>query len=175
MSAGMRSIFKPVFFLFFMTQVTACALFEERSGPPSSFGPREQVFYANFEEVWQSVNLVLQPYPLRISNMDQGIIETDAIRGYRIWAPPHKSETAASGETYKMVVRVIKGKPMENRPATKVTVVKEAQLQIDFFSDPRTIPSDGLEEKSILYRISREIQIARALARAQKKQNAKSN
>lgn len=171
----MPLISKLLFSLFILTQVAACALFEERGGPPTSFAPREQVFYASFDEVWQSVNLVLQPYPLRISNMDQGMIETDAIRGYRIWVPPYKSDTAASGETYRLVVRVIKGKPIDSRPATKITIVKEAQLQIDFFSDPRTIPSDGLEEKAILYRIGREIQIARTLARSQKKKPSKKN
>ena len=150
--------------------MAACALFEERSGPTMFYGPREQVYYANFEEVWRSVNLVLQPYPLRVSNMDQGMLETDEIRGYRVWAPPYKKESAASGETYRITIRVIKG-GMNNKAATKVTVVKDTQLRTDFFSDAKTMPSDGLEEKSILYRIGREVQIERALAKAQKRQN----
>lgn len=153
----------------------ACALFEERAGPNMMFGPREQVYYATYEEVWRAVNFVLQPYPLRISNMDQGTLETDMIRGYRIWAPPYKSETASSAETYRLTIRVIKGAPLAGKPATKVTIVKDIQIQQDFFSDPRSLPSDGLEEKSVLYRISREIQIERAIARAQKSKNDRSN
>jgi len=159
-----------IFSLSFLVLLNACALFEERSGPQKYYGPREQVFFANFEEVWRSVNLVLQPYPLRVSNMDQGMLETDEIRGYRVWGPPYKSEAAASGETYRLTIRVIKG-ALSNRAATKVTVVKDSQLRTDFFSDPKSMPSDGLEEKSLLYRIGREIQIERALAKAQKKQN----
>lgn len=153
-----------------LVMLNACALFEERGGPVMYYGPREQIFYANFEEVWRSVNLVLQPYPLRVSNMDQGMLETDEIRGFRVYAPPYKSEAAASGETYRMTIRVIKG-ALSSRAATKVTVVKDSQLRTDFFSDPKSMPSDGLEEKSLLYRIGREIQIERALAKAQKKQN----
>ncbi|NJO84395.1 MAG: hypothetical protein HC828_17535 [Blastochloris sp.] len=152
--------------------LTACALFEERTGPQTYYGPRDQVYYATFEEVWRAVNLVLQPYPLRVSNMDQGILETDVIRGYRVWAPVYKNENTASGETYHLTIRVIKG-ALEGRPATKVTIVKEGQMQVDFFSDPKILPSDGLEEKSLLYRVGREIQIERALAKAQKKQNQK--
>jgi hypothetical protein len=151
-----------------MAAQTGCALFEERAGPATMFGPREQVYYANYEEVWRAVNFVLQPYPLRISNMDQGTLETDMIRGYRVWAPPYKSESSSSAETYRLTIRVIKGAPLQGKPATKVTIVKEMQIQQDFFSDPRSIPSDGLEEKAILYRISREIQIERAIARSQK-------
>lgn len=158
-----------IFNLIAATQITACALFEERSGPETMFGPREQVYYASFDEVWRAVNFVLQPYPLRISNMDQGNLETDMIRGYRIWAPPYKSETAATSETYRLTLRVIKGSPIGGKPATKVNIVKELQIQSDFFSEPRSLPSDGLEEKSILYRIGREITIERAIVRSQKK------
>lgn len=169
----MRPIFKILVLSILTFQFAACALFEERGGPPTSFGPHEQVFYAAFEEVWTAVNLVLQPYPLRVSNMDQGIIESDPIRGYRVWVPPYKNENAPSGETYKLTVRVIRGKPLDGKPATKITVVKDLQQQLDFFSTPRTIPTDGLEERSILYRIGREVQIARALVKAQKRMNSK--
>lgn len=151
-----------------------CALIEDRATPNTYYGPRDQVFYANFEEVWRSVNLVLQPYPLRVSNMDQGVLETDEIRGNRVWSAPYKSDTSSNGETYRITIRVVKG-ALGAKAATKVTVVKDAQLRVDFFSDPKTIPTDGLEEKSILYRIGREIQIERALAKAQKKQNQKQN
>lgn len=151
--------------------VSACALFEDRStGPATYYGPREQVYYAGFDEVWRAVNLVLQPYPLRISNMDQGILETDMIRGFKVWGPPFRSGAGVEGETYKLSVKVIKGQ-LERHNATKVTIVKDLEKQVDFFSDPRSIPSDGMEEKMILYRVGREIQIERALARAQKKQN----
>lgn len=149
---------------------SGCALFEERTGPPIFFGPREQVFYANFEEVWQAVNRVLQPYPLRISNMDQGLLETDELRGNRVWTPPYKSGTTSNGENYRLTIRVVKG-AVGKRAATKVTIVKDAQMRVDFFSEPKTLPSDGLEEKSILYRIGREIQIERAINKAQKKKN----
>lgn len=158
-----------IFSLIAAAHLTACALFTERTGPETMFGPREQVYYASFDEVWRAVNFVLQPYPLRISNMDQGNLETDMIRGYRIWAPPYKSETAATSETYRLTLRVIKGSPIGGRPATKVNIVKELQIQSDFFSEPRSLPSDGLEEKSILYRIGREITIERAIVRSQKK------
>jgi hypothetical protein len=97
------------------------------------------------------------------------------IRGYRIWSPPYKSETAATAETYRLTIRVIKGAPLSGKPATKITIVKESQIQQDFFSEPRSIPSDGLEEKSILYRISREIMIERAIARTQKNKNSSKN
>lgn len=159
-----------LFLLLTFWQLAACALFEERKGPTMFYGPREQVFYAEFEEVWRSINLVLQPYPLRVSNMDQGVLETDEIKGYRIFTPVYRSEIAPTGETYRLMVRVIKGN-LDKKSATKVTLIKEVQMKTDFFSEAKDLPSDGLEERAILYRIGREIQVERALARAQKKMN----
>jgi hypothetical protein len=160
--------------IFMIFSAAGCALFEERGNPPEVYGPREQVFYASFDEVWKAVNLVLQAYPLRVSNMDQGIIETDSIRGNRIWSAPYGRETSGSGRAYSLNVRVVKGKS-ESKPLTKVILLKEAQVQTDFFSDPKQTPSDGLEERTLLYRIGREVQIDRALAKAQKSSNEKSS
>lgn len=170
MSHATRLKFNLTVLSLLMMGLSSCALFEERGGPPKYYGPREQVYFANFEEVWRSVNLVLQPYPLRVSNMDQGVLETDMIRGNRVWSLPYKTESMMNGESYRLTIRVIKG-ALEAKSATKVTIVKESSLQRDFFSDPRPLPSDGMEEKTVLYRIGREIQIERALAKAQKKQN----
>jgi hypothetical protein len=102
--------------------------------------------------------------------MDQGLLETDTIRGYKVWGPPFKSEAAANNDTYKLNIKVVKG-ALGKAQATKVTILKDTDHQVDFFSDPKAMPSDGLEEKMILYRIGREIQVERALAKAQKKQN----
>lgn len=168
----MRSTSRSVFILIFIS-LAGCALFEDRQGPPTFIGPREEVFRASFEEVWRAVNLVLQPYPLRVSNMDQGLLETEMVKTNRIWSPPHKSANVSSGETYKLRIRVVRGEISSGR-ATKITIVKDAAIQSDFFSDPRTVASDGLEEKSILYRVGREIQIERALVRAQQRQNKES-
>lgn len=173
MSHATRWISKLTFLILTM-QLSACALFEERSGPPTSFGPRDQVYYATFEEVWRATNLVLQPYPLRVSNMDQGLLETDLIRGHKVFNPPFKVPSTAA-ESYRLIIHVIRGN-LENRAATKVTVLKSTEVQVDFFSDPkRDIPSTGLEEKFILYRIGREVVIERGLAKIQKKQNNQQN
>jgi hypothetical protein len=162
--------FLRILILFSTCALGACALFEERTGPTAYYGPREQVYYATFEEVWRATNLVLQPYPLRVSNMDQGTLETDVIRGYKVWGPPFKTDVGRSGESYHLTLHVVKG-ALDKRQATKVTLLKDGEVQADFFSEPRALPSDGMEEVSILYRIGREIQLERALSKAQKRHN----
>lgn len=149
---------------------SGCALFEERKGPEMVFAPREKVYPATFDEVWRAANLVLQPYPLRVSNMDQGVLETDFVRGFKVWTPPFKPDSASAGQAYKLTLKIIKGN-MGKQGAIRVSILKDSSTQHDFFSDPKPTPSDGLEERTLLYRIGREIQTERALAKAQKKQN----
>jgi len=152
---------------------TGCALFEEKAGPKPVLGPQEKVFYAEFDDVWRATQLALQSptsYPLRVNNMDTGILETEMIKGSQTWTAPNATQPPSGGLAYRLVVRVIKGN-VGNRHAHKVIVLKDGQMQRDFFSDPEPTPSDGLEEKVILYRIDRELQIDRALKRANKRQN----
>ena len=165
-------MFRNWLFCVLACTLSACALFEERKGPESFFGPREQVYKASYEEVWRASNLVLQPYPLRVSNMDQGTLETDSIRGFKVWTPPFKVDSASAGQSYKLTLKILKGN-FSGRGAIKVSITKDLAIQNDFFSDPRPIASDGMEEKAILYRINREIQVERALTKAQKRKNKK--
>lgn len=155
---------------------SGCALFENKAGPKLDIGPREQVFFGEFDEVWRATQLALQSptsYPLRVNNMDTGTIESETIKGSLVWIAPHQQEVAGGGLSYRLVVHVIKGN-IEGKNAFKVTISKQASMQRDFFSEPEDRPSDGLEEKVILYRIGREIQIDRAIRKANKKQNKNS-
>jgi hypothetical protein len=65
-----------------------------------------------------------------------------------------------------LVFNFAKGKT-EGRESTRVTVEKKIERLRDFFSEADPLPSDGLEEKVIFYRIEREIVIADALKKAQ--------
>lgn len=175
MSLEMRSISK--FFLATLTMsLLGCAVFEEKAGPKPVGLPQEKIFYGQFEDVWRATQLALQEptsYPLRINNMDTGIFETEMIKGSQVWRPPGAAEVNGGGYAYRIIVRVIKGNT-NGKQAYKVTVQKEMQIQRDFFSEPEKIPSDGLEEKVILYRVDREMQIDRAIRRLNQKLNKNS-
>ena len=150
--------------------MSACALFQDRKGPESYIGPREEVIFAKFEEVWRATNIVVQGYPLRLSNMDDGVLETDDLKGYKAWEAPFPYRKP-QGMSYRISIRVVRGTAGKAQ-ATKVIILKDMKVQRDFFSNTKQVPSDGLEEKSLLYRIKREIQIERALTQAQKRSNS---
>ncbi len=163
----------PKFFFGFMILIlSGCALFVDNREPPKSFGPREQVFYSNFDQVWRAAQISLNRYPIRINNLDLGIIETDTVKGYKAWLPPTNQKTSG-GLSYRLSIRVVKG-GVEGRPAIRVSISKDLEFQKDFFAESQKLPSDGLEEQSILYRMGRELQIDQALKKAQDKKNKQS-
>jgi hypothetical protein len=157
-----------IFSLFLSFLLSACALLPEKNKGEVT-GPLEQVFHASYEEVWRASQLALQNYPMRVNNMDLGLLETDVIRGFNsTWTPPHLSKNPSGGLAYKIVVKVVKGS-LQEKAAQQVSVFKDISLQKDFFSDSQRQASDGLEEQSILYRITREIQIDRAIQKSAKR------
>lgn len=157
--------------LFLVLTLGGCSLFAERGELPNSFGPREQIFYGDVDQVWRATQIAFSKYPIRINNLDLGILETDVSTGYKVWTPPHKP-SVSGGMSSKLSVRVVKG-VVENRSAVRVTVQKESELKRDFFAETQKLPSDGLEEKALLYRIGRELQIDKALKKAQENLNNK--
>lgn len=158
---------RAVLIIFNLMLLSACASQEiEYEG----YSPISKVFNEDFEIVWRASQLALQKYPLRVNNIDKGLLETDWVKGYEIWSPPFTPKVKAAGTRYKILLRTIKGKT-QGESAVKVTLQKKIEKIRDFFSDIETPPSDGFEEKALLYRIEREIQIDRALQISQEQMN----
>ena len=130
-------------------------------------GPKTKTFSTSFLNTWKACLIVLGKYPLKSYDEESGVIETDFIRGEDIWTPPHKKKYLQGGFRYKLNLRVIKGK-QGTKPVTKVIVLKQAELQKDFFADAEKTQSDGLEELALLYRIERELALDEALSKVKR-------
>ncbi len=136
-------------------------------------GPQEQIFEFDYDKVWRAAQLALARYPIKINNMDSGHLETDYIKRDRIWYPPYARRKPANGERHQITVRMVRGVSETNKEAVKVIVSKRIDILPDFFSEPKPLKTDGMEEKTILYRIDRELKVERALIKANEKEQAK--
>jgi hypothetical protein len=148
---------------------TATQRLEERK---NSSGPYSRVFYANYEDVEVALKQSMIRYPQKVDNTEAGIFETDFIKGESRFKSPHESEPFSPGYRYRLLVRLVRGRTAD-KSAIKVQITKKAEILRDFFSEPIAQKSDGLEEQVILYRIGRELQLARALSRANEKASKK--
>lgn len=160
--------------LFLILTLSGCALFEKDTAeekfediPPP---PYQRLYDADYERVWRAVQIVLTNYPIAVNNLDAGILETDTIRVHKGWLRPEHPPIPPGGRFYTINVQVARGSsPSVGRPVVRVRVTKKVYIQRDFFSSKSEIPSDGLEEQVILYRIGREVQIDRGLEKVYKR------
>lgn len=129
----------------------------------------QKIFYFPYDGVWRAAQLALK-YPIAINNMDNGVLETDLIKADDGFLAPGEARTPSSGVRYKITLVLAKGK-VDGRESVRVTVSKSIEKKRDFFSDPETLVSDGLEEMTIFYRIERELLIDEALKKAAKQAN----
>lgn len=153
---------------------SGCALFGDNSHPQVT-GPVERVYQGSQEDVWRAVMLALQSpkaYPLRLSDIDSGTIETEPLKGASGWQSPFSQEPLSSGYSYRLLIQVIKGE-LKGRLAYKVSIRKVAQIQRDFIAEAEPIASNGYEEQALLYRIGRELTIDRAIRRAHARESKK--
>lgn len=125
--------------------------------------PFQQEYIASYEAVWRAAQISVR-YPISLNNMDTGQLETDWIRALEGFVPPDQKKAPSSGMRYKIVLTLVRGKKL-GRPSVRVTLRKIVERQRDFFAEPESIMTDGLEEKVVLYRMERELIIQEALKR----------
>lgn len=143
-----------------------CSLFDHKPSAHSRLNQinKQKVYFADYDSVWRATHAALK-YPIALDNQDTGMIETEYIKGMDGWLPPNEQKPPSSGVRYKISMTLVKGKT-DGRDSTRVTIDKKMELLRDFFSEPESLESDGLEEKIIFYRIERELLINEALKKA---------
>jgi hypothetical protein len=133
----------------------------------------QKVFFYPFDNVWKATLLTIK-YPLTNSNIDTGMIETEFVKGLEGWQPPINKETPSSGLQYKLHLSLVKGM-INGKETVKVTLTKKIEVKRDFFSEPKAVETDGLEEMVIFYRIERELVIEEAIKKLASQQQPTPN
>ncbi len=142
--------------------MNACTGIAKRQSIPTTFY-RDHIFNGEYEKIWSATEKALSNYPIEQSNMDSGVIVTEWVKGDNVWMSPHLNKKPSSGMREKISVFLTKGKVQSSGGAVKVQVKKDLEVHKDFLLEPEKLPSDGLEETMILYRIERELEIERDL------------
>ena len=127
--------------------------------------PVERVYSGEYGDVEMAIRASMKKYPVKEDNLDSGIFETDYIRGDKMYRAPGSHDRLESGTRYRIQIHTIKGK-VEGKPATQLIIKKIIEKTRDFFAESEPLPSDGLEENIIFYRVQRELAIAKAIKRS---------
>ena len=131
---------------------------------------QQKIYFAPYDEVWKAAHSVLK-YTIAAENQDFGVIETDYIKAVDGWLPPFRTRPQFPSSRYKLVLSFARGKKGEAQETVRLTIEKKIEVFKDFISEVKSVPSDGFEEKTIFYRIERELVIAKALRKASENPN----
>ena len=131
--------------------------------------PVSRLFHADYNSTWRAIMLALEKYPIEEEDKEKGYLKTSIIKGENIWHLPFHSKILPRLK-YTIHIQLIKG-ARKDKPIVQVSILKQITSQKGFIDSPQRVPSDGLEEKTILYRILREMNIDRAITKYIRRQS----
>src|SRR5271155_4038528 len=106
-----------IFILFLLLAAAGCVENRPIEDPPIT-EPETRVYYDGYDEVWRAVQLALKKYPVHLNNIESGLLETDYIKGDKLFSEPVEDKTK-TGMRYRLTVRAVKGK-VNDRSAIKI-------------------------------------------------------
>jgi hypothetical protein len=124
-----------------------------------------RLYVGTYDEVWLASLKALNDYPIKLSNKDSGRIQSEVVNGpYNelMFVFPEPIELP---ERFRFSVDLSFAKFVsdDKRPLIRVRVRKALERFQDFYTGWSGFPSDGLEEKVLLYRIEHILQMEKRL------------
>jgi hypothetical protein len=152
-----NTFFGVTFFLFLSV---SCA-----STPPRGEPFYTRLFAGNYDEVWLATLKALNDYPLKISNKDTGKIISETVNGpyNELLFTPVEPVDLPERYRYSLRFNFAKLVTDEDRPLTRVRIIKSLERFQDFYSGWTASFSDGIEEQILLYRIEHILQMEQML------------
>ena len=114
-------------------------------------------FRASKNATWAALTHIFKKYPIKTIDKSTGYIETEELKGKRFWTGPHQKNFNKAG-----LKSVIKAQLVYNKPFSYVSIDKTIYKQNSIIDESVEIPSDLLEEQSLLYRLERELYIKKS-------------
>lgn len=131
-----------------------------------------KVFKATYDEAWQAVIQVMHKFDLALENPEAGVLKSRWIDNTRElnFAESFGKKDAVKSSKFMLLINVAKGF-RGIREVTKITVHKRQLVEHDFLQGWKEVPTDGIQEQTILYRIARVIEIDKKLKIIEKAKN----
>ena len=125
-----------------------------------------RLYAGNYDDVWLAALKAMNEYPLKLSNKDTGRIQSEIVNGpYNdlVFTYPDAIELP---ERFRYSVELSFAKLVSetNQPLVRVRAKKALEKFHDFYTGWLSYPSDGLEEKILLYRVEHILRMERRLS-----------
>ncbi len=142
----------------------SCSSYEQFRYITEEFEIPNKVFKSDYNQTWLATLQVMKKYNLELTNQEAGIIKTRWIDNTLEvnFADSFGSSDSVKAAKFKLIINIVKGF-RSSREVSKVTVFRRQMIEQDFLQGWKVIPSDAILEKTIIYRIERNLQIAEKL------------
>lgn len=149
--------------------LSGCASYEKFRQVTEELEIPAKIYRADFNQTWQAVISVMRKYDIAQQNQEAGFIKTRWMDNTLEvnFADSFGSSDAVKAAKFKVVVNVVKGF-RTGREVSKVTIYKRQLVEQDFLQGWKEVSTDGILEKSLLYRIERLIAIDNKLKQIDK-------
>ncbi len=129
-----------------------------------------RIYLTDFNTAWQGVLESIKSLRLDITNREGGFIQT---RWTENTSEKNFIESFGGADSYlkaqyRLKLSIAKGF-YNGRPSVKVSVQKEQMIQNDVLEGWRPVETDGVEEKTLLYRIGRIVSVRLRLSEIEKR------
>lgn len=138
--------------------VGSCANYEKFRQVTEEMEIPSKVFKADYNQAWQAVIQVMRKYDIAQQNQEAGFIKTRWMDNTLEvnFADAFGSSEQVKAAKFKLVINVVKGY-RGGREVSKVTVYKRQLVEQDFLQGWKEVTTDGIMEKTLLYRMERLI------------------
>jgi len=158
----MHNLFKNIrlatFSLIFI--LSGCSSYENFKHITEDLDIPSQVYRADYNKVWQETMQICKGYEMDTFNQESGVIKTrwkDNTLELN-FADSFGANEAVKSAQFKLIINVVKGF-RGTKEVTKVTVYKRQRVEQDFLQGWKILKSDGILEKTILYRLEQALTI----------------
>lgn len=151
---------KLLVYFFTLFILSGCSSYEKFEYMTKEVEIPSMVFKAPYTDTWTAVVATINKFDLELQNQESGSIKTKWIDNTLKlnFSDSFGSSDAVKAAKFKLIINVIKGF-QSSREVTKVTIYKRQLVNQDFLQGWQVIPSDQIEEKTLLYRIERALLI----------------
>lgn len=151
-------------YIIMISMLSSCASYEKFRYLTEDYEVPSKVFKNNYDQTWLAILQVVKKYDLQLQDQDSGVIKTKWTDNtlQLNFSDSFGSSDSIKAARFKLIVNIVKGF-RGRREVSKVTIYKRQVVEQDFLQGAKVVPSDGILEKTILYRIGRSLAITSKL------------
>ncbi len=118
-----------------------------------------KIYLAEYNLAWESAMEALKASPMDVVNRENGMLQTKWIdnTAERNLIDSAGSVSNYSKAQYRFRITIAKGS-LEGKTSVRMTIQKEQQIQHDVLEGWRNQETDGIQERSLIYRVGKLIE-----------------